>query len=533
MVKSSKYIKGWQFHDPDVDYLTKMIKLAPQYDISHIQLCHNIIIQIGQVYTLESTKRAIEVASELAFRRGIDTYCWSVEMSFVPDEYIRDGKLDFDKDELWKWFEDQYRNFFTDFPKVKGVVLSFGDMSHYHIYDDFEVITNLSKKDRIKRVLDIVYRVCKEYDKDLIVRDWAGGQVVLEVIQESPKDIKVMTKTVIGDWSPTDPHNPNIGKFEDRDLLIEFDLGGEYEGRSWIPWCVPQNIKYRWNHARQFPNVIGGVGRIDVFDAPGSRIYCLPITTVSPLGVNHAYDTANAVNMYAFSKILDDPSINVDVIWNEWATHKYGTKAAPYVISALKRTWDIVNLLLWRRQYLNIGHYVPQLAYLERTAEEEGYLGHKLLEDFIEEQNAMDALEEFHKPIEDLCNASLADIDECQQYLTEEEYKDLRYQIEMALLYSDVWKQMYKTFIRYEIAHRYPSPDQNKLLSLDLDKCVKLANYIDKKYGADTWPSNPMRIRYFIETIRLVQNYYQKQALRLPEREDLVNRTLHMIKWGK
>ena len=50
MVKSSKYIKGWQFHDPDVDYLTKMIKLAPQYDISHIQLCHNIIIDWSSLH---------------------------------------------------------------------------------------------------------------------------------------------------------------------------------------------------------------------------------------------------------------------------------------------------------------------------------------------------------------------------------------------------------------------------------------------------------------------------------------------------
>ena len=530
MVKGLTCVKGWQFHDPDVDYLIKMINLAPQYSINHIELCQDIIMQIGQVYTSEFTKRAVEVASVLAYRRGIDTYCWSVEMSHIPNEYIRDGKIDFDKGELWKWFEDQYRRFFTDFPKVKGVILSFwglsfGDMGHYHIYDDFEIITSLSKKDRIKRVIDIVYGVCKEYDKDLMVRDWAGGQVLSEVIQSSPKDIKVMTKTVIGDWSPIDLHNPNIGKYGDRDLLIEFDLNGELAGQSWMPWCCPQDIKYRWNHAKQFPNVIGAVGRIDTFDIVGSRTFCIPHAISSELGVNHAYNTANEVNLYAFSKVLNDPSIDIDGVWNEWATNKYGTKAAPYVISALKRSWDVINLLFWRRPYIAFSHVVPRLEYLECTTEEEGYLGQKL-EYFIEEQNAIDALEKWHKPIEDLCNASLGDIDECQECLTEEEYNDLRCQIEMALLYSDVWKQIYKTFIRYEITKKYPSPEQNKLLSLDMDRCVLLADYIDKKYGPNTWPSNPMRIRNFIETIRFTLNYYQKQALRSPD-GDLSNKALH------
>lgn len=531
MIQKPTSIKGWQFHDPDVAYLTKMINLAPKYNINHIELCHDIIIQIGQVYTLESAKEAVEIASDLAYRRGIDTYCWSVEMSHIPNEYIHDGKIDFDKDQLWKWFEDQYRRFFTDFPRVKGIILSFGDMCHYHIYDDFEVITKLNKKDRIKRVLNIVYKVCKEYDKDLVVRDWAGGHLVTEAIQSSPKDIKVMTKSVIGDWSPIDPQNPNIEKYKDRHMLIEFDLNGEYAGRSWIPWCCPKDIKKRWNKIKQYTNIIGAVGRVDTHDSVGARIYCLPHTVISDLGVRHAYGTANEVNLYAFSKILENPSVNIDEVWNKWATNKYGTKAAPYVISALERTWDIINLLYWRRVYIALSHVVPRIEYLQRIAEKEGYLGQKL-ENFIEEKNAINALEEWHKPIEDLCKTSLSDIDNCKEYLTKEEYEYLRRQIEMSLLYSDVWKQIYKTFIRYEIKLKYPSSEQNKLLSLDLDRCSQLAIYIDEKYGPNTWPSNPQRIRNFIETIRFVMNYYQKQALRSPDGK-LEEFSKHMIKWSK
>jgi hypothetical protein len=534
MRREGKKIIGWQFHDPNVDYVLSMIDRAPRYGVNHIQLSHDMVLQVNEVTASEEKQKGFNEIIDRAHRRGIETYVWSVEMSFVSDKFIRNGHVNLNHSEVWDWLGDCYREFFEKIPEVDGIVVSFGDMSYYHIYNNFEVISNVSKKERIKKIINIIYSVCKEYSKKLILRDWAGGSLAKDAIMAAPKDIIIMTKCTTGDWHTLAEHNPWIGIYKNRAQIIEFDLAGEKVGRSWIPWCVPEYIKYRWKYDVKHESVIGAVGRIDVFDGVGARIYCVPYTTPTPVGVQHAYGTPNEINILAFSRVLENPDVDTEEIWKQWVTEKYGYKAYPLVASALKRSSGIANELFSKRSCVSRAWVLPRLAYLETVAEQEGILGPADIKYFIEEKNAIEELQKIHKPIEQMCGDAINDLKNAKNYLTQEEYQELVTYFEKMLTFSDVWKQMYKTFIRYKVLNRYPSGEQNKLLSMDLDALVELANHIEAKFGENFWLAYPTRIRDFVMTISEIRHYVQKETLQTKKGEadlaDLEELTIYHVK---
>ncbi len=512
-VDSEPLIRGWQFHYYDMSYLRRAIDRAPQFKVNHIQLSHDVVMYLRHI-THEPTRRYhINELVDRAHRHGMEAHIWVHAISYLQTEFLVGHRANLDDPRVWAYEEEQYRAAFRLCPDVDGIILSFGDCCHYHIYNDNQVVSSLSKSERILRYIQLVYSVCEPLGKSLYVRDWAGGDATVEAIRRSPPAVRVMTKTDIGDFQQTDPHNPLLGTFGDRAQIVEFDLCGEYLGRAWVPWCSPEYIAYRWQHAAKL-GVRGAVGRVDVFDL-GHHLDCAPYGVASPAGGSHALDSPNEINLFTFARLLEHPDSSPEVIWKEWTSSRYGDKASPYVTAALRRTFEIADRLFWSRPYVGTVKVIPSLGFLERVARSDGVLG-RSVQDF-ETEGTLDAiLDAEYSRAEALCRQSLDDLSAAQPFLVPADYAALVEGFRRYLDYAAGWRQVYRAFIRYKVLELTGRPAHHELLSVELQRLLDLAESIEGRAGPNAWPANPAHLRRFANEVREVTNYFQKQRLREP-----------------
>jgi hypothetical protein len=57
------------------------------------------------------------------------------------------------------------------------------------------------------------------------------------------------------------------------------------------------------------------------------------------------------VNLYAFSRFIENPDLTVDQVLSDWAERRYPRQAVPYVVSALKRSEFIQHHGRWHLEY--------------------------------------------------------------------------------------------------------------------------------------------------------------------------------------
>lgn len=164
-----------------------------------------------------------------------------------------------------------------------------------------------------------------------------------------------MTKEVLADWIHVDmPVNPFLPRYRRRKVIVEFDLYGEYWGRLDLPACYPEYIHRQIRTIKSF-DVCGAVGRA-VHENERSPVF------------RTIFESSNEVNCYAFSRLLSEPlpwlgpgqvtdprekqgrwGWDVDAfdknIWMDWASRRYGRKAAVPLIRAFSRTYRILGLV--------------------------------------------------------------------------------------------------------------------------------------------------------------------------------------------
>ncbi len=520
-------IRGVQLHRNDVKHMKKAVRICNEYDFNQIQLSHDIIMYAQQVIDSQKLAEEIEHISTLAHTSGIRVFVWDHLVSYPPDRIIdQEGRLYFDRPGFWKWQESVYRKFFECIPSVDGVVLSFGDSSHIHIYDNSQTNSVRDKTDRMLSSVEFINGLCKEHGKELYVRDWAGGIATRDALTQSPREVSAMTKSDAGDWRPDDPHNPNVGFYQNRKQMVELDLNGEYLGRSWLPWCCPEYIKYRLSYCHE-RGISEAVGRIDTFDL-GRTLYSLPYGVPSDVGSTTAIGTTNEINIYAYSVLTQDINSDVEQIWKDWTHKRYGKEAAEYAEQALKPTSRMMQQLYWSNAYIGLAKILPSLAYLESVTSEVGIIGHKI-DEYRVKSHIEEAIEKEYGEVERLCTDSVAQLESGKKYFKVHDYEDLIGSFQKVMTFVRMWKLIFSTFIYYELFRTYGSPKWNQYLTVNQQSLVDLAKEVETRFGAEHWPSNPVRIRNFVWEIRNITNYYQKQAWRIMG-EGLQDISLYIVK---
>lgn len=264
---------------------------------------------------------------DLCHSLGMKVTLWVHELSDIPGEgkpgYL--GPITVDNKELWSHINDRYDWLLGELlPDVDGLVLTV-----------VETQIRATDTDLMLKLTDIISKKCIQYKKDFIVRTftWHPDELegVMGCVQKLPPDIIIMSKCVPQDWQLRGIHDKAIGAVQPHEQIVEYDIAGEYFLREQVANCMPGLLKNQFDYG-----LTKGVDGI-----------CVRVDR----GDDEVLHAPQEVNLWALGMFAAGKTNSVDEVWKAWAKSRYGEKAAPGVIKALKPTLDVVT------ECLNIGSF--------------------------------------------------------------------------------------------------------------------------------------------------------------------------------
>ena len=444
-------VRAWQFHKMDVPYVQGVLKKAGDYNINTVVYSHGMIGETSQLYEYDReggkptgfSKRGerLRALAKQAQDEGLRVWIWVHELEYdVPERYREGDAINIDLPGFWDWLQGKYEKFCQDFPEFDGIILTFHE-TEYKIFNDAHVISELSKPERFAKMINTIDAALARHDKDFVVRSFLYEPQQMEWFAEGIKNVSqrimLQSKCVPHDWQPFYPHNPMIGKFPDRPLIVEFDCSSEFTGRNNIPWTCPQYFEYRWRYDQQQPGVVGYNARLDH-------------------GGYDALYTPNEINVYALYRLVEDPDVTADQIWDEWTVKHYGEAAAPWVEKALKPSFEIVNLSYFILEFWITDHSeLPSYGYAKshissrtiakwkpgepRYQELERRLNHPdpaLLERILAEKDKAIAL----------ADEAMHHLNRARPHLSGEQYDELFWRLNLLRRVAYIWKVYAEAF---------------------------------------------------------------------------------------
>ena len=317
-----------------------------------------------QWFKKNGLKISLYMGGEPSFICNVRSY---PEANFFLDLYPEAKYLD--NGMLWKFLEERTYLLFQMIPEADAISFHLWETA---ILDDLNYFTGIrwqkdnnwylgqnqyySQADYITEMIAAYSRGADKAGKELSVMSFCHYPHQENLLIESFTDLEkrntpmsMIHKSQPGDWDPYRGPNNVMLKTNSKSMIL-FDGVGEYWGGSRIPYCFPEEIKYRLNNALENNKNIESVGMrvFDYFDD------------------GTLFDNYNEINFFALYKYTINPQTPYDEIWKEWAVMKFGNKAAPSIIEALKRTDDIGKKVyyfkgIWVQQHSQIA----DLAYME------------------------------------------------------------------------------------------------------------------------------------------------------------------------
>lgn len=428
----------WEFHDYNLPYVTGAIRKAREYGVTHVVFSHRLVYNTEELLVDHYRSRHIEQLTAEAHRQGIKALFWTHEISQVPEGLLREGKADLDKEELWEYLTHKYERAFQRVPHIDGMVLTLRE-TPYAVFLDDRAASSMCKAERVAKLINCLFAVCRKHGKELIVRTFVyePGELawVKEGLEQTPDAVVVQTKEIPHDWQPFYPHNALINAFPTRKHLLETHLAAENGGGDDLLYCHPGYTKYRFDYSRR-NGMNGVVARVDWGEA-------------------HALGGPNEINIYAASRYLQEPGVSPDTVWHEWACAHYGAPAAPYVVSALCRTFDICNKTFhvkgfWYTksspagyEYIRRSLWTRSSVKWDPTNRELKELEYQLQHPTPETLQAV--LAEKDEAIA-LARATIADIDKAGFFTDARKYQVLKRRAELLWRISEIWRGLTQAY---------------------------------------------------------------------------------------
>ena len=335
-------VNGWILLDDDAEAVRDSIKTAALYGVNHIQLSHDLIMEIEDIIGNddESLRLAelLNLGITLAHEHDMKAYIWSHEFSGTGINICYGPEGD-----VWGERKEAYRKAFEKLPGLDGVVMMFGSApmppwftlcpcewceENYGTGLPLEIPP---QDERIRITVENIGGVIvNEFGKELFIRtfvhrpeeiDWHGDGLAAA----RGVEFTGMHKGPVQDWQPYNPHHPNLGHIGEHPSIMELDLAGEYYGLSILPFCAPGYYRYRLKHLWENRG-IGAVLRVQ-------------------RGSYHALGTPNEINMYAISELIENMEKPLEEIWDEFLLSFYGldkeNQCQPKLKEILKDTFPI------------------------------------------------------------------------------------------------------------------------------------------------------------------------------------------------
>ena len=370
-----------------------------------------------------------------------------------------------------------------------------------------------SPTDYFKSLFGAYARAAKSKNKDFMLMTFSHypyqEQIIIDALKERDRNFPFLLDhfSNAGDYNSFNPANNVMLSLVDMSGRLQFDGAGEYWGQSLLPYCFPEEIQARLQHALTH----------------NQNINTLSIRLTWQEG--GLLGKPNEINLYALSKLAIDPFSPIEKIWKDWATERFGGKAADKVISALKRTNDIGNKIFYLEGMWVFNHsQFANLSYLENHIINYAKSSSQFKPENINGNYKMNELLNYPREylIQELVLAerdealrlntlSLQDIDEGAKELDPEDYKMLKEQLEKQHDMVIASKLQLEALFRYRI-EKLNAPEKGienrQKLEVCLQRIEKFASEIEQGYR-DNFPllKAAMLHEYAIQVREAVANY--------------------------
>lgn len=374
-------IRGWNILSDNEPNAMRVIETASNYDINHLQLSHQIVMDLRHVRDtgrLGLTRRL----TRLAHAEGIEeVVVWDhalYYLDYYPDEFKTgpDSTINLDNPAFWEWFREDYRDMLDKVPEIDGIVLTFIETGA-HIEDQYSEEMQTDQEKLAKLVDEVASVLMDEYEKALYIRTFIYTQEELDAILKclnliEHQDITVMMKEVPHDFFLTHPVNEHISEIN-RPVIIEFDGGHEYNGQGIIMNSFVDTALDRWKYYLQQPNVVGYVARTDRY------------------GETTAIGRPHEVNLLAYHRAQQDSSITADSVYREFIADRYGEVNVEQLMPVYQNGYDMITSSLYSLGLNTVNHsrldFDNQSAYARhvsgRWLEDKTFeLGHDVNQEF-------------------------------------------------------------------------------------------------------------------------------------------------------
>ncbi|HOB86038.1 MAG TPA: hypothetical protein PK521_16820 [Bacteroidales bacterium] len=326
-------VSGWNILSDYIEDDIVTINAAKSYDINHLQLSHDLVMDLQELRKPDRHKKVNDLISR-AHDAGIkEVVVWDhalYNLKYYPAQFKTGpgGTINLDDPGFWEWFKNDYRSMLALIPQVDGIVLTFIETGARAENQYSEKLKTASEK--LAAVVDAVADViCEEMKKKLYIRTFsytdAEYQNTIGCISHiKNQDIILMIKETPHDFFLTHPNDRYAGTI-DRPTIMEFDCANEFNGQGIIANTWPEYIIRRWSELINRPHVIGYVARTDRYR--NTRLVGTP----------------NEILLYTLKRYSEDQTLTPGMITDEFISGKYGEKAIRYLKPAFGMAYDIVS----------------------------------------------------------------------------------------------------------------------------------------------------------------------------------------------
>ena len=330
---NSSKVRGWNILSDNEPNALRVIEAASNYDINHLQLSHEIVMDLRDVrdtarqgLTRRLTRRAHDEGIE-------EVVVWDhalYDLEYYPDKYKTgpDSTINLDNPEFWEWFRNDYRDMLDRVPEVDGIVLTFIETGA-HVEDQYSEAMPTDQEKLARLVDEVASVLMDEYGKALYIRTFIYTKEELEAILKclnliEHEDITVMMKEVPHDFFLTHPVNEHVRDIN-RPVIVEFDGGHEYQGQGILMNTFVDTALKRWKYYLKQSNVVGYVARTDRY------------------GETTAINRPHEVNLLAYHRAQQDSSISADSVYQEFINERYGEAGVDQLLPVFQNAYDMIT----------------------------------------------------------------------------------------------------------------------------------------------------------------------------------------------
>ncbi|RJP31361.1 MAG: fibronectin type III domain-containing protein [Candidatus Omnitrophota bacterium] len=476
--------------------VNSILEKVLEYGITHVQLGGELITTVDDLILNPEKKAFVEAISRRNQSMGIHTYIWSSELNLEGRTFHFNWTAP-----LVVARQSAYRSVLQAVPEIDGVVLNFENA----FLKPWEAVIPaglppFSSRERIRFVIDMVRSVVvDEMGKRLLVYAGTGKEEyatwLTEILENYPEEkITVITHASLQGNEFLDVWHPHFRTVGLHRHLLECDLTASAFGGMRFFNCLTDDLYEIWSQSR-LHDVKGMIGLVEGEDF--SRL-------ATPL----------QMNLFSLAKMVFQPDIPPDMIWNESIQRVFGLFPASnegQSLQALLRN----SFFWWRRAGMVKG--IPLLSYRGDLPEHADLIqplklidsdalhpGIRFLLDELENPRKQTLIDLAQETLETTTwfNRAIRELEHIASSLNPSDYEWLKQRFEQQRLLANVYYYIKQCYWGFRYWEKNKSEEEALILEAHLQRLQQIGEHLEQQINSTDEIFYAKRIRDFVADIR-------------------------------